>query len=435
MSFTRTLRAVGGAVVVGALLFGSAPVASADQIRDEQWPLVSFQAEKVWKVATGKGVTVALMDNGVNGDHTDLKGSVLPGKSFSTGDPANQETKNNHGTSMASIVAGHGHGPGDTEGVMGLAPDAKILPVKVSDGDGGAAFAQGSIAEPLRYAVDQGAKIVNMSFAGYSLSMDEKQAIAYAVKKDVLLVAGSGNTGTGDLRYPAAAAGVVAVGAVGPDLRIWEDSNYGSHLLLAAPGRQIRSAGATEEYQASKGTSDATAYVSAAAALLRSKFPKLTAGQVVNRLTKTALIPKGVSTSGTPDPHYGYGIIRPYRALTENIPAGSQNGPMKLPDLSSAGAATPGGGTAAAGGGTDDSDSLRTVLGVAGFGLFVLVVVGIIVAIVVLRKKRNRRNGPPPGGGWGGGSTDPLPQSGPSPQQAPNPYACQPQPSNQRPNQ
>ena len=75
MSFTRTLRAVGGAVVAGALLFGSAPTALADQIRDDQWPLKSFDAENMWKVSTGKGVTVAVIDAAVNGDHPDLKGT------------------------------------------------------------------------------------------------------------------------------------------------------------------------------------------------------------------------------------------------------------------------------------------------------------------------------------------------------------------------
>lgn len=265
MSFTRTLRAVGGAAVAGALLFGTAPVASADSIRDSQWPLTSFSADKVWKVSTGKGVTVAVIDNGVNGDHQDLKGNVLAGKNFSTGAPADHETKNEHGTEMASIIAGHGHGAGGASGVMGLAPDAKILPIKYWDSDG-TYLSTTSWAEPLRYAVDHGATVINMSFIDPQMSDDEKQAVAYAVKHDVVLVAGAGNSGVSTREYPAAADGVIAVGAVGPTLKIWEDSNFGPHLLLAAPGQQIRVASASGGYDASKGTSDATAYVSAAAA-------------------------------------------------------------------------------------------------------------------------------------------------------------------------
>ncbi|MDT0459913.1 S8 family serine peptidase [Streptomyces sp. DSM 41527] len=138
MNFTRTLRAVGGAMVVGALLFGTAPVASADQIKHDRWPLRSFEADNVWKVSTGKGVTVAVIDDPVDGSHPDLKGNVLPGRSLlfsergaGTADSPYEERE--HGTAMASLIAGHGHGPGGSAGVKGLAPDAKAM----SQGSGG----------------------------------------------------------------------------------------------------------------------------------------------------------------------------------------------------------------------------------------------------------------------------------------------------------
>ncbi|MCW7985882.1 hypothetical protein XF35_11335 [Streptomyces platensis subsp. clarensis] len=106
MNFTRTLRAVGGAMVVGALLFGTAPVASADQIRHDQRPLRSFGADDVWKVSTGKGVTVAVIDAPVDGSHPDLKGNVLPGRSFliserAAGTADSPYDEREHGTSMA----------------------------------------------------------------------------------------------------------------------------------------------------------------------------------------------------------------------------------------------------------------------------------------------------------------------------------------------
>lgn len=138
MSFARSLRAVGGVAMAGALLFAAAPSASADYIRDGQWALDAFNPQKVWKESTGKNVIVAVIDSGVNGDHTDLKGNVLPGKSFAgEGGTVDHETVEDHGTAMAALIAGHGHGPGRADGIMGLAPDVKILPIKMNDAIGG----------------------------------------------------------------------------------------------------------------------------------------------------------------------------------------------------------------------------------------------------------------------------------------------------------
>lgn len=173
MSFTRTLRAVGGVAVAGALLFTAAPTASADYIRDGQWALDAFNPQKVWKESTGKNVIVAVIDSGVNGDHIDLKGNVLPGKSFAEdGGTADHESGDDHGTAMAALIAAHGHGPNHADGIMGLAPDAKILPIKRNVSVGGNA---NNIDGPIRYAVDHGAKVINMSFAGpYKLTGPEK---------------------------------------------------------------------------------------------------------------------------------------------------------------------------------------------------------------------------------------------------------------------
>ncbi|UYB39630.1 S8 family serine peptidase [Streptomyces sp. Je 1-4] len=398
MSFTRTLRAVGGAVVAGALLFGTAPVASADQIRHDQWPLRSFGADDVWKVSTGKGVTVAVIDAPVDGSHPDLKGSVLPGKSFfAGGGPADRpDGKEEHGTAMASLIAGHGHGPGGSEGVKGLAPDAKILPVGIDLGDAGTSYAQ-----PLRYAVDHGAKVVNMSFEDYEdTSPAERAAVDYARKHDVLVVASSGNTGSSIPRLPSAVPGVLAVGAVDIDLKVWKFSSYGPHIKLLAPGLHIRSAGVETPYRLANGTSDSAAYVSAAAALLRSKFPDLTAGQIANRLVKTAGLPDDMKGKKLPDPRYGYGFIRPSKALTANIPAGSKNGP--LPPLSDGSSKESGDGKDAQQATESDKGmSTGVIIGIVG-GVVGLLVVVLIVVLVV--KKKSGRNGPPPSGpsGFGG---------------------------------
>ncbi|MFK0290888.1 S8 family peptidase [Streptomyces sp. NPDC090442] len=443
MSFTRTLRAVGGAVVAGALLFGTAPIASADQIRNEQWPLQKFDAESIWKVSTGKGVTVAVLDSPVDGSHADLTGNVLPGKNFITGSgSADQGTGNgaDHGTAMASIIAGHGHGAGGADGVKGLAPDAKILPVAVpgTSHDQSGAVQDMHLAQALRYAVDQGAKVVNMSFGTgeVSISPEEQQAVDYARKHDVLLVAASGNDGIGTPAVPAGAPGVLAVGAVDNNGEIWKKSNFGSHLKLTAPGVNIRSASSIVDihgkYRLADGTSDSTAYVSGAAALLRAKFPDLTAGQIANRLIKTASLPADQQGISLPDQHYGYGSINPLSALTKDVPAGSKDGPF--PALSG-GSSGPSSDPSSAAGDTGGGVKIASHKGLsAPFLILIAVVVLVILAIVlvvVLVAKKNRRNGPPPGGpgGFGGpgGSSGYMPNQQMPYQQQPGAPGSYPQ--------
>jgi type VII secretion-associated serine protease mycosin len=442
MSFTRTLRAVGGAAVAGALLFGTAPVAAADQIRDAQWPLKQFKAEEIWNISTGKGVTVAVIDDGVNSQHPDLKGNVLAGKDFIDGGGTEPKDGDTHGTQMAANIAGHGHGPGGSEGVKGLAPDAKILPVRDlrSRADG--------FASSIRYAVDKGASVINISQTG-TPSDGETGAIAYALKHDVLIVAGAGNKGLGpdSIQYPARYPGVLAVGGVRSSGEIWFDapghgSNYGPQVLLTAPAVDIVSAGSSGKslYRKSTGTSEATAYVSAAAALLRAKFPELSAGQIVNRLTKTAGLPESAKGTSLPDQKYGYGFIQPLAALTRDIPAGSKDGPMRMPKAdSSQGAENPAASQGSDGKGSD-SQPVKEVpmspLFIALIAVAGLVVIGIIVAIVLVVRRKGRRNGPPPGGpggpggygGYGGGPGGP----GFAPQQ-PNPYQQQPSAPNAYP--
>ncbi|WP_307805682.1 S8 family serine peptidase [Streptomyces chrestomyceticus] len=420
---------MGSTVLAGALLYGAAPAALADATRDAQWPLQSFEAERIWQQSTGKGVTVAVIDGPVRTDHPDLAGNVLTGNSFHPGD---DEEDGDHGTGMAAIIAGHGHGPGHADGVKGLAPDAEILPLAKPEDDGP------SIGARIRQAVDAHAGVINISLGVDYLSSSDEEAIAYAFEKDVIIVAGTGNDATRPTTL-STHPGVVGVGAVGQDGMVWEDSNFGPGVMLTAPGVHIKSAGATKSYRQASGTSDSAAYVSGAAALLRAKFPDLTAGQIVNRLVKTAGMAPSNQNLSLPDPHYGHGFIRPLRALTADLPAGPANGPLKVPEDPYADVRADAAKKAAEPK-AKGPDSLL-IIGIATAGGFA--VLGALGAVLAANKRKRQRqaaqsavpggfggpNGPGGPGGWPRQGVPPQYGAPQPPPGAPGPYAPQQPPA------
>lgn len=392
----RRLARGTAALAAGALLWGvAAPGASADQIRDRQWALKTFEAEtKVWPVSQGEGVVVAVIDSGVNQDHQDLIGQVLPGADFSGAGSDGRVDTEGHGTGMASLIAGHGHGT--QAGVMGLAPKAKILPVKVKGAGDNPDSQQDDIADAIRFAADHGAKIANLSLGGtYRFNSAMRKAVAYAVSKDVVLVASTGNESAFHIAYPAAFPGVVAVGAVDSAGAMWASSNSGPETTLVAPGAEINRATAKSptSYGVGNGTSDATAYVSATAALIRSKYPSLSAGQVINRMIKSATRPG--DGSNVPNERYGYGTVSPAKALEAN-PA-VDNGPRENPlvgrpesegappiddqsDEASVPPVTP-----------SHDRAAESTGGATGVAAVVAVIGGIVVTVVLVVRARRRR--------------------------------------------
>ncbi|GAA3054173.1 type VII secretion-associated serine protease mycosin [Kitasatospora albolonga] len=413
------------------MLWGAATIpAAADNIREAQWPILKFgAADKVWPISQGENVVVAVIDTGVLPDHADLVGQVLPGADFTGKQGDGRIDVDGHGTGMASLIAGHGHG--NQDGIIGLAPKAKILPVRInlSGGDQLVTAQNDEVAKAIRYAVDNGAKVINMSFTS-AAGEEGREAIKYAIDKDVVLVAGSGNAGNhgGTVSQPASIPGVVAVGAVDQDGNVWEKSNRGPELTLVAPGVDIYSAGpkakAPGDYRRANGTSDSTAFVSAIAALVRSKYPNLSAGQVINRMIKSAVVPDGQKL---PNDSYGYGIASPQRALAPNPEV--DNGPKENPLLargsanSTAVPSTPA--SAPATGGAKEGQTAAPVgekKDDGGIPVFVWGVVGVLAVVVVggvivLARRR---------GGGGGGGQPPQPPYGGG-QQYPQQYPPQQQ--------
>ncbi|CAL9405406.1 hypothetical protein SUDANB6_01544 [Streptomyces sp. enrichment culture] len=416
MAFMRTVHALGATVLTGALILTATPTAVADQTRRDQWALETLQAQAVWNITKGKGVTVAVIDSGVNAAHVDLANNVLKGYDFEDGDddatPEVTDDKPDHGTAMASVIAGHGHGPGSADGVMGLAPEAKILPIREGGGPG--------FSEEIRYAVDHGASVINISMSTSLRLSEDRDAVAYALERDVLVVTASGNSGRGDVvDYPKKYPGVLTVGGVDRDGEIWENSDYGPEVLLTAPATRIVGASwpGSSKLRIGDGTSDSAAFVSAAAALLRSKFPDLTAGQIVNRLVKTATLPDSAKGISLPDEKYGYGVIRPLAALTEEIPAGSKYGPLRFPGVESFSAAPNSGKSDADYAAENKKADQKQMLFFSVLGLIGLAVICLFVFMIVKlsRRNKNRSNGP------GGPASYPQYGQQPAPPQQ-NPY-------------
>ncbi|MFJ4596077.1 MULTISPECIES: S8 family serine peptidase [unclassified Kitasatospora] len=400
---SRRLARGTAALAAGALIWSVAtPTASADQIRDKQWALKAFEAEtKVWTVNQGEGVIVGVVDSGVNPDHQDLTGQVLAGGDFSGTNTDGRTDGDGHGTGMASLIAGHGHGA--QAGVMGLAPKAKILPVKVRTDGENQDVQQNGLAEAIRFAVDHGAKVVNMSVGGTSrFDSSAREAVNYAVSKDVVLVAATGNNGDSlsGVQYPAAFPGVVAVAAVDSTGRVWDRSTPGAETTLAAPGVEIYQATAksSSSYGVGNGTSDATAYVSATAALIRAKYPELSAGQVINRMIRTATPPQ--DGSAVPGSRYGFGVLAPAKALEADpgVDGESRENPLvgRAESRGAAGdgvteppggeAVVPAAGAGGAGGG--GWFGVGVAVGVALWGVLVGGVVAVVVWVVRVRRRR-----------------------------------------------
>ncbi|MDF3294076.1 S8 family serine peptidase [Streptomyces silvisoli] len=296
------------AVLSGAMT----PAAFADDARSHEWYLDAMQADSMWKVSSGQGVTVAVVDSGVDPSAPELQGQLVPGEDLNDGKAGETEDRTGHGTEMAALIAGTGAGGG----IQGLAPRAKILPLRYNV----KAPSMDTAPRGIRYAVDHGARIINMSF-GIELPGEIpglREAIDYADRKGVLMFASSGNAGDKDnvITAPASMAGVVAVGAVDKSLTVTKWSNHGSELALAAPGDDIPMRCANGEgYCSSGGTSQATALASASAALVWSAHPGWTGNQVLRALIETA----GRPTEGkVPSEYVGYGFVRPRMVLLEH---------------------------------------------------------------------------------------------------------------------
>lgn len=296
-----------------------------DEKMAEEWHLAQIHAPQAWSQfagTPGAGVTVAVVDSGVDPTHPDLQANLLPvvdevKTDILGGTDYVGRDGQGHGTHVCGIIAAAANGVG----VVGVAPGVKILPVKVMKADGnGDDF---TIAQGLKDAVDKGARIINLSVGGTEPSSILADAVAYASEHNVLMVVSAGNDG-GPVNYPAAYPGVLAVGSVDKNGVHASYSSYGPELAMVAPGGTSDSgvlstlptydcylslyARKPKNYGTQAGTSMATPQVTAAAALLLAKEPSLTPAQLRERLM--------ASTSATTfTDTVGFGLLDVDRAL------------------------------------------------------------------------------------------------------------------------
>lgn len=328
----RLLAGIATVAVVASVLLVGQP-ASADSIRDAEYWLSGYGVTQAWKTTKGAGVTVAIIDTGVDGSHPDLVGTVVGGTDVSGVGSANGQTPlgsdSQHATMVASLLAGHGHGAG--EGIMGVAPAAKLLSISVGFGVG-TVGSDDQIAAAVRWAVDNGASVINMSLTRNTLDWPPSwdDAFLYAMEHDVVIVAAAGNRGSGttEVGAPATMPGVLVVGGVDRAGKAsFDASSQGITIAVSAPSEGLVGAAPGGGYYSWSGTSGATPIVAGMVALVRAAHPGLDAGNVIHRLTATA---KGVGT--IPNPTYGYGLVNAAAAVSANVPTVTTNPADDLKD-------------------------------------------------------------------------------------------------------
>lgn len=325
-----------GPVVLGAGVPAAAVACEPGTTRYIQQASPNLQGLAIpqsWRLATGSRVTVAVVDSGVDPGNAHLgKDVVLPGRSFVPGDPRPDGRTDifGHGTAVAGIIAARPL-PDLKSGMIGAAPDVKILPVRVfsldsEDPQPGEYVPTGSrTAQGIRWAVDNGADVINVSIsmppANISL-VEMKQALAYAYAKGVVVVASAGDASPEDpkreLRYPAAGDHVIGVAATNADGVVDDYSVHGEQVDVAAPGSNVLvtfRANGDCQTEPTPRTSWAAPFVSALAAQLRQRYPDAGPDEIAYRIFSTAARP----VPGQRDDTTGWGLIQPYEALSATL--------------------------------------------------------------------------------------------------------------------
>jgi Subtilase family len=324
------LSVIALSVIALTVTAGAVP-ARADSVRNaEMWVLDAINAPAAWPVSRGAGVTVAVIDSGVAPEVPDLANSVRTGPDL-TGVHTSSSDPNwgMHGTWMASLVAGHGHGGSD--GIIGVASQSAILSIRVITDKLDPGFAQyqrqplstgqQELADAIRYAVRHHVGVISMSLGYGAPSRPVRAALQDAYAHNIVVVASSGNSGdaaeaagkgSAPYSFPADYPGVLGVAAVGADSKPAAFSSDNLSVQVAAPGVSVPAEGRDGQYWLVSGTSPACALTAGVAALIKSKYPALPAAKVINAITSSTWH----RPRGGYDRQVGFGTVNAAAALT-----------------------------------------------------------------------------------------------------------------------
>jgi subtilisin family serine protease len=304
-SYTYALTKDAARVDVAQADLAGAPADTNRRGDAAQYIVDKLNLAEAHTIATGRNVKVAVIDSEIDAKHPDLQGVIT-----ATYDalPSADQTPHPHGTGMAGAIASHRR-------LLGVAPGAKLLAVRAFGIDEkGAQGTSMNIVKGLEWAVGQGAKVINMSFAG-PRDLILQQAIKKLSDDGIILIAAAGNAGPkSPPLFPAADANVIAVSATDMDDKVYKNANRGKHVAIAAPGVDILVPAPDGGYQLTTGTSVAAAHISGVVALMKERNPQLKAAEVRNILSATARYIGPVRTD------VGAGLVDPVQALTRAGP-------------------------------------------------------------------------------------------------------------------
>lgn len=315
----RALAAL-GFIAVLALSTVQATPAFADYIRDKEYWLSDYGFYGAWNTTQGEGVIVSVIDSGI-GYAPDINAAVVGGADFSGIGSADGRTpigqSPDHGTLVASVLAGRGSG--GTNGVIGTAPGVSLLSASVAFGVETAVSSDDQIANAIKWSVDNGADVINMSLTRNSLEWPQSwdDAFLYAFENDVVIVAAAGNRGAGttEVGAPATIPGVLTVAGLDRDgFASYDASSQGITIGVSAPSEDLVGVAPGGAYMTWSGSSGAAPIVSGLVALVRASHPELDANNIIQRVLATA-----TPVESVPSPIYGYGRINAEAAVTAEV--------------------------------------------------------------------------------------------------------------------